>query len=729
MEIRFFDENILAKKNRSKLQLIKSSTPFLSDTKDYLREIYTAPLPSTFGIAENTNYSYPSFPSKLNPTQFGQSIRTAVVLVETPEKRRFQDDQASNYLLNIISATTATDFQSLKKMNKQISDKIKIGSQGSSKRTHLLQEQEGFHSPGKTAALRGVEVKNRYRSLTRGMSSLLVKNGSEDIDESDENLPRDSNIDIPRSTSMPVMGGVNPLSPTALKLHATMEENKFFQLTRQYYYFIMNMIVMIQSNYRRRKVFGFYQRLKRSSCRIQIYYRYYRTRKMKKNVKFMISVKKIQTIYRCYRWYRRYQMIRWLIIRIQSFRRQQRLRRQFLAIKAKVLVIQAIIRGWLKRKKFHNQLREWIVQRREQISLLWMVERTSLYYRALFWKVMNHLSDYLSPSTPGPSSIQGNESKKGREKERKKLLLSCLVLGFYDEECHRLYESLGLAVKDSPCFSSASFHTLSFQEQFERVNRLPIIRKLQDLMKAFTLVPAPNSTAGTSTTVKNDANQVKETVAQIDEYLVSAFQRSAEWARGYSLSVEQEKKDRELLYSIFQQYEKDGAANSSSSGKKVEDYFNFFEIEKRKRRKRKLTQYIFMNGLSEEYNEVSCTVLLSLLAYHHRKTSSSSTSNASSSMTSFQREQLALTKTMSLEYKVVESDWLAMKKQQLLTKHCLEVIKACLLSMERLRRNQQPLVRREIYYQVPQVPPLSNSPASSVRSSPQRPHHLSNHRK
>jgi hypothetical protein len=67
-EIQFFDENILAKKNRSKFQLSKSSTPFLSDDTDFLREVFTAPTPSSAGLAmedSRNKFSYSSFPVPL----------------------------------------------------------------------------------------------------------------------------------------------------------------------------------------------------------------------------------------------------------------------------------------------------------------------------------------------------------------------------------------------------------------------------------------------------------------------------------------------------------------------------------------------------------------------------------------------------------------------------------------------------------------------------------------
>eukprot|EP01033_Poteriospumella_lacustris_P008393 gene8393-6058_t len=109
--IRFFDEHIQAKRNRSKLTLLKTSTPFLSDTSGYFTEWYTVPPPSTLGLATDpqmASYAYPCFPSRLalsGPDSRGYPVRKPRVLVEKPEVKRWQDDsQAVAFLKQTLIA-------------------------------------------------------------------------------------------------------------------------------------------------------------------------------------------------------------------------------------------------------------------------------------------------------------------------------------------------------------------------------------------------------------------------------------------------------------------------------------------------------------------------------------------------------------------------------------------------------------------------------------------------
>jgi len=98
-EVIFFEESILAKKNRSALSY-KAFTPFLSDTSNDILETYTAPEPSNWDLPgvlktapenhqekhQESSYSYQQFPM-LNPLLYGP-IRPARMLLQKPEKGR-----------------------------------------------------------------------------------------------------------------------------------------------------------------------------------------------------------------------------------------------------------------------------------------------------------------------------------------------------------------------------------------------------------------------------------------------------------------------------------------------------------------------------------------------------------------------------------------------------------------------------------------------------------------
>ena len=85
-EVRFFNESTLEKKNRSKITLSKALTPFLSDASEALRETYTTPAPSSWGLSCSSRFEYGRFPL-LSPQLFGQ-VRPCRLLLQAPERVR-----------------------------------------------------------------------------------------------------------------------------------------------------------------------------------------------------------------------------------------------------------------------------------------------------------------------------------------------------------------------------------------------------------------------------------------------------------------------------------------------------------------------------------------------------------------------------------------------------------------------------------------------------------------
>jgi hypothetical protein len=88
-EIKFFMESIEAKKNRSVTSMFtQSQTPFLTNTKNDVSQVWRVPLPDRAGIEQGTEFSYERFP-ELQREHFGK-IKSCAQLVETPELRRRQ---------------------------------------------------------------------------------------------------------------------------------------------------------------------------------------------------------------------------------------------------------------------------------------------------------------------------------------------------------------------------------------------------------------------------------------------------------------------------------------------------------------------------------------------------------------------------------------------------------------------------------------------------------------
>jgi hypothetical protein len=762
LEIHFFDENILAKKNRSKFHLVKVSTPFLSDTTEYLRETFTVPLPSTFGIPENHNYSYPSFPNKFNSTLFGTNIRKALILVEQPEKRRLQDnDSANNYLVNMVqlhNSSTKESISHLKKVNKEIFHKI-TRNRNIRARSHSGEEDGGENSGldtgGSVGRRKYLVLERKLSSATSALEGKIFRNNNNGVGDSKDANDDDNNsstlslggasmLSSPMAKSLMNATALFPSSPSTEEHQVHLEEKKFYKLTRDYFYFILSAIITMQSLFRQRKHYLKYKKLRRTVRSIQLWYRYYHLQKLKKNKVFMKQIIKIQKNFRKFSAQKLYRTKRHWIILLQSLFRCQKLRKQFLILRKKFILIQSLIRKYICYERFNVQLIELSERRKRQVALLWMIERTSLYYRSLFWFVINNLSYYIPLNYLGDKNYSKRRTEKltfslenpsqainkriSREtkdaknrsasatssKKRKFPLtertISCLTIAFYDEECMRLYHSLGVKHSSSP-FHIVNFTNYSFTQQFEMIENLLPIKRLKEMMKEIQLVVPEGDEEGAGQSMsrlENNENNIKGNILKIDQFLLQLFQSSSSrtdprYLKNYQEAYQQETSDRMFLYSIFQKYK-------TQLSTQQEDYFKFFHIADRKRRKRKLAHYLFMNSLYDDYLNYSAEIVLMLLDHHHHSGQpvSPTTSNVSGRATPnvtrptgtssivldsaarSMNEKLYLTKTLPMTTEWIhQKEWLLSKKQQLMTKFSLEVIQACLVSIERLRNHNR----------------------------------------
>ena len=85
-EIRFFDESILQKRNRSVATRSKHATPFLDDASDEVRETFHCQPPSHWGLEAHQEYTYASFP-RLQDENVGD-VRKPRRLFKEPEQLR-----------------------------------------------------------------------------------------------------------------------------------------------------------------------------------------------------------------------------------------------------------------------------------------------------------------------------------------------------------------------------------------------------------------------------------------------------------------------------------------------------------------------------------------------------------------------------------------------------------------------------------------------------------------
>ena len=86
-EIRYFEESIAEKKNRSRFNLTTQSTPFLNSRVDDIAETYTPPTPSVSGLQVGQTFEYSKWP-RLKLDNVGPTRAARVLLKGGAEMRR-----------------------------------------------------------------------------------------------------------------------------------------------------------------------------------------------------------------------------------------------------------------------------------------------------------------------------------------------------------------------------------------------------------------------------------------------------------------------------------------------------------------------------------------------------------------------------------------------------------------------------------------------------------------
>jgi hypothetical protein len=106
-EIRFFDESIIEKLNRSRTAA-KRDTPFLDDTSNDVSETYNPPLPSNWGLPDNgMAYFYATFP-RLDRNAFG-SVRQVRKLLRAPQQNRLLNSSSVQAMQRSLLSLAAGD--------------------------------------------------------------------------------------------------------------------------------------------------------------------------------------------------------------------------------------------------------------------------------------------------------------------------------------------------------------------------------------------------------------------------------------------------------------------------------------------------------------------------------------------------------------------------------------------------------------------------------------------
>lgn len=537
-EIRFFDENILAKENRSVLTMSKSSTPFLSDDKDYLRESFTVPIPNTAGISEGARFAYSSFP-KLSLDRVG-IVRSPKVLVESPEMRRAEGQAGRAVLLD---------------------------------QWMFLQKDQNASS--------------KENGLTPTMESILNS-------------------------------------------------------ARQHYDHLLAVIISLQQRYRCHKDRIHFLRVRRASKRIQRFYRNYQRRRRHRLRIFSKQCVKIQATWRMYRIYRDLRRFFHAVVRLQSRWRGRRLVKFYHHLRRSAWKIKAVILGYRVRKTMKLGLAEAMNRAERLVLLLWIIEKTPVYYRTCFYLTMMRKTTFLH-------------------------------YAFLVEELERLYSSLGLLDRSSLLFISSKavlaflsspalgersvsalfdqlegnnprvavdgrqFRDLSTREKILLVEGSDLVRKLRILLGSH---PSHQTVTLTG---------MEDLMHKVNGLLQESYQREKRFLA--FLQVEEE--ERLALYKTLK-------AGENAHSRQYDTFYQNLSLHETKKRKQKLSQRLGYTVNPRQIEEEAEVILFS------RQLQQSTTPSPSA------RQALC-------------QQWYEEKSGPRLRRNCMESLQACLLSLRRLQ--------------------------------------------
>jgi len=337
-EIRFFEESILEKKNRSSLALTKRGTPFLSDTSEEIKETYSPPPPSLWGIPSGKEYVYSKFPS-LADGEYG-TLRPLQILIAGPEmSRRVEGKIDASYAI----------FAKISKSNGG------RGGASSNNKTSL----------GGATALAGAVSEASSDQQKRDLLNMLLARSSE----------------------------------------------RLASLTRG--------VIVLQSVFRKSIIRKRFIKKRQAAICVQGGFRAYCARKvasanrrLRQMESYISHVECVKSFLRFAMARQKYLRTRRVILWMQCHYRRLVVQRWFKLVIRRFTLFAARVRGFMARKKQAQRRVALFLDLRSTLLYLWRIEATSLFYRSLFW----HLVD--SPSY--------------------------LHLALHCDEMRRLFKSLGL---------------------------------------------------------------------------------------------------------------------------------------------------------------------------------------------------------------------------------------------------------------------------------------------
>eukprot|EP01033_Poteriospumella_lacustris_P008394 gene8394-6059_t len=276
---------------------------------------------------------------------------------------------------------------------------------------------------------------------------------------------------------------------------------------------------------------------------------------------------------------------------------------------------------------------------------------------------------------------------------RQRAVRGYVAMAVYREELSRLYASLHCAEVVSSFPSATAKNGLPpsvFDAQFQAVQQR--FAPLTDLQQLMATRPTPAAATATATaTAATTAAAIEEEVTFYRRLMTETVaitrryycQPSSRWAIKFEGLIAQEAADRQRLYHWLKDHDTDLDLSS---------LFALLHIGQRHRRKRKLTQYVWLSVGRTEDVDVSAQIVLSVWP---ATTTATTTTTAGSVATTTAGSGGAAT-TTATGAAINADSWLVEKLAERRRRHCVETVHACLVSLQRAQQQQQQHMHRRV---------------------------------
>lgn len=337
-EIKFFNEHIIAKRNRSKFALTKASTPFLDDTSEDIAQSFTVPGPVTASVPQGQSFNY----------------------------------------------SAAFPIPDLKQLQVVVTERGLAATGGAG---GTLVKEHG-HGPEMSRLQRGESpeaMRDRVRLQFGPSAQGLVLPGSAGSAGASLNTMRRTLV------------GLGDMSDAEDESCGEEEQNEdiFFYAARRRYESVVRGITKVQAGIRARPARKQYAKKRAARLLLQAWLQRNRLRQV---IYRRIRAKAATRLQRLLRaWLARRQFLRTLhrVVLLQSLQRARKHRALFTHIRARCLLVQTWYRGNSVRRSLRKKAQTQWLNWRRQVMYLWAADCTPIQYRTSFWTQLNDSHSFL----------------------------------------------------------------------------------------------------------------------------------------------------------------------------------------------------------------------------------------------------------------------------------------------------------------------------------------------